>query len=187
MLVVIEGLPGAGKTTALTYLSSVGFTAVPEIIGQEPSEATEEFFMQNDQRKQQLADAAGGMVVMDRNFLSTLCYNFTHDAIFGSTNYGQIADRIGRSIALGELRQPDMYIFLLCTTSTSLARQNKTNASIWSNEMFLKDMNTFYLSYIQQSGRPYVVIDTDECKPSEVLRIIQEEVEKRRISVQEVI
>lgn len=185
MLVVMEGLPGAGKTTSLEYMASSGFTTIPEIVSPEPVNATEEFFMQNDLKKQRLADGAKGVAVMDRNFTSTLCYNFNHDKMFGSSNYKAIADRVERSLTIGELRQPDLYVLLVCAISTSLTRQSKSNSPVWSNDAFLKDVRLFYLSRIGQSGCPYVVINTDTHAPDEVNQIIKSEVRKQQLHIRE--
>jgi thymidylate kinase len=75
-------------------------------------------------------------------------------------------------LATGQLRQPDLYILLSCSTEISIARQNKTNGPVWSNELFLENAHAFYIVYLEQTGRPYLTIDTTMNSADDVMKKI---------------
>lgn len=158
MLLVLEGLPGAGKTSAmLDAKSSFDATLIPEIIGKEPEDATEGFYVQNDIAKYCLVKGSG-MFMMDRNFTSTLAYNYSRTSPPDRYAYAEVDRRIAAALAAKTLWQPDLYLYLRCSPATSFARQKATNAAVWKDYQFLERVQHFYDEYLL--GLPNVsVID----------------------------
>jgi thymidylate kinase len=86
MIIVIEGIPGAGKTTVTSKLEQeLGAVIIPEIIEAKIDYTKlsvieeEEFFLKNDIKKSKLAERAHGkneIIVIDRHYVSTLAYNY---------------------------------------------------------------------------------------------------------------
>jgi thymidylate kinase len=170
MIVVLEGLPGVGKTTTLTNLKRhPNYRVIPEILGPEPIVAAEDFYVRNDTQKYLLAFGAQ-TAVMDRSFVSTLCYNYCSDILRGTRNYGRIARLIDNAIARGELRQPDLYIFLRCSVDECLDRQNTTNDPLWQSRECLVAAQRFYADYFARQDVPVVEIDVSRYPAAEVTR-----------------
>ncbi len=84
MLVVLEGLPGAGKSTVLRKLAELdGVNVIDEVVGKEPSDAGVDFFLNNDISKHKQI-MPGKANVMDRNYTSTLCFFYCIDHQYGT-------------------------------------------------------------------------------------------------------
>lgn len=162
MLAVLEGLPGAGKSTALDFLGqSLDANVIEEIIGVEPVHADELFFVQNDIRKYDriIYDRVN---LMDRNFISTLCCNECFDRENGTTQYPRVSALLHEAQTNGLLWQPDAYIFLDCSVATSRLRQKRSNAPIWADTSFLRRARDFYHEYFEQSEVTVITIDTEK-------------------------
>ncbi|MBC7943615.1 hypothetical protein H7X68_03910 [Candidatus Saccharibacteria bacterium] len=160
MLVVLEGLPGTGKTTAIHRLAENGYNIINEIIGSEPVGVDEEFFIRNDINKYNLIDS-NRINIMDRNFVSTLCYNYCSDKQNGTNNYNRISKKIENALGQGLLSHPDVYILLSCSVEVSKLRQNESNDTMWSKVEFLQLVDEFYTKYFDQIGRRVVKINTE--------------------------
>lgn len=124
---VLEGLPGAGKSLLLEVCRQAGYQVVPEIVLPEigdlvgPDEAV---FLKNDLVKLQQARGVGGVVVIDRGFLSTLAHNYAYQMMTG--------DRGGYDLAMSKFSEakqvglmPDCYIWLDLDIASSLARKDR--------------------------------------------------------------
>lgn len=170
MLVVLEGLPGAGKTTVLRHLNAAGIATINELVLPEPAVADENFFLENDRRKYDVV--TGDNTVMDRNFISTLCFNTAHDSVFHTNRRTAINQSIIDMQTAGVVWQPDLYVWLRCSVSTSLERQSKTNDPIWSNAAFLQAVDDQYRGYFAGHSIASIVINTDELSCNDVAQRI---------------
>lgn len=121
MIVVVEGLPGSGKTAIcndVVLMMSNGHL-VPEIMAKYIKDTnynqgwkTEKFYMQNDESKCSLARArsfSGFDVVMDRNYVATLAYNYA----VTKTKIANTFTGVWQWFSQGrKLVRPDKYIYI---------------------------------------------------------------------------
>lgn len=168
MIVVFEGLPGSGKSTALRAMSSlVDVTLIDEILDTEPKNADEDFFIANDIAKYQAIEQQRTCVI-DRNFVSTLCFNHCFDEQFGTNNFDRVAQKIHDAKNQGLLFEPDLYVYFQCTPQTSRRRQNASNASIWQDTAFLCRAEAFYKNHFANIDCPVKNINTETMSAEEV-------------------
>src|SRR5688572_26183689 len=104
MKIVLEGLPGAGKSTLTKILEQkllayivpeLTFDDYKEDTPDNQSETSEDIYLRNDEEKCKDADEKNKkekLVIMDRNYISTLAYNFA------LTKYG-ISDSYKRVVS----------------------------------------------------------------------------------------
>jgi len=183
MLIVFEGLPGAGKTTTISALKSLfPCSVIPEVIEPEPINADESFFIQNDINKYQLAEQYG-RCIMDRNFASTLCFNFSHDAAYGTNLYPAVSRKIHEMLEQNIVHQPDMYVYFTCSKSTSLRRQNASNNANWQDSKFLESTALFYEHFFTKQRVPTITINTDMHSVEETKIIIARSVNAQAAGV----
>lgn len=76
---LIEGLPGVGKTSLLSALSSK-YQVIPEVLdtdqlSEKHNKAEQDFFLVNDERKLRMGEQAIGTCFIDRSPLSTVFFN----------------------------------------------------------------------------------------------------------------
>lgn len=135
MIVVFEGLPGTGKTTAaFTLAAKLKVVCVPEIVipllqSDErfdiEEEEREKLYLRNDEEKCRLAKKADdGLVIMDRNYLSTLAYNYSRLAVEKNPFYNKVLAWYRGTLGK-KLCRPDFYIFLEGDLTHSFDRKNR--------------------------------------------------------------
>ncbi len=153
MICVIEGLPGAGKTELAKHLSNYfDGVYITEIIKEKPRQATNVFYRENDALKyKQAFENNRKLVFMDRNYLSTLAYNYSFDYLYGTNYYRQVQRCLSRLKKLNLISEPDLYIFLDISISVSLQRQkNADRKQEWKNKDFLLTLKKFYKEKLQR-------------------------------------
>ena len=174
MLTVVEGLPGAGKSTVISKLNSEpNVNVIREVIDPEPNDAGLEFFLENDRKKYGEIDPNSANF-MDRNFASTLCYSYCSDRLFGTDNHSRVRDAVEEGLEDGTLWHPDMYVQLTCQVATSMRRQKQTNRGHWIDERFVRETEDFYGAYFEQQATPMIAIDTDRLGVNGVAQQIKE-------------
>lgn len=152
MIIVLEGLPGSGKTTLSKRLSNFyDGTHVPEIVRPKTRLCNNEFYFHNDILKYQIANKNNHILsFMDRNFLSTLAFNYSDDRISKTSNYKSVVNWLKLQKEQVILYEPDIYLYLDLSVEQSLDRQNKDNQdTMWTNRNFLIYLRKFYIKYLK--------------------------------------
>ncbi len=157
-LIVLEGLPGSGKTSHLKYLSRRSDKVIHEIQLKVPKKASEEFFLQNDLEKYRKVPQKG-LIIMDRNYVSTLSYNFSKLLDLDFTFFKVLGWYLS-SKNQGLMWQPSFYIYIKTPVSRSLKRKKRAAPhEIWSNPAKLKMMRFFYDAFFLLMERRVKRID----------------------------
>ncbi|WP_125775655.1 AAA family ATPase [Antribacter gilvus] len=129
-VVAVEGMPGAGKTTAMTVLADRGHTVLGEYTDDHARSLTLAAHPHHDDEHPHLANwlrkdsqarrlARASCVVMDRNWLTALGW---------AASVGGLPDRAGwaySQLIAGRLILPERWIILDCTVETSLTRRRE--------------------------------------------------------------
>ena len=157
-LIVLEGLPGSGKTRHIEFLSKHSYKIIKEIALKPPKALGEAFFLKNDIEKYKLVPPKG-IIVMDRNYASTLAYNFSmllnsDFAFFDVLRWYLSAKKYGK------IWQPYSYIYIKTPIKESLKRKKRKIAHpAWSDPAKLRMMTLFYWFFFTFVERRVNVID----------------------------
>lgn len=163
-VIVIEGLPGTGKTTLANKFADKGVRVIPEMFLKmdENSYRDELFFFQNDIAKVMEGRRIGGIVLVERTYPSTLAHNYSRLIIDNKPEYFNILKAFSEN-KLREKIVPDLYIYINIDVKTSLLRKNRpvTQNDIWTQEKYLNYIKDFYENYFQvmEPNIPLFVID----------------------------
>lgn len=169
--VVLEGFPGAGKTTMLNRLSlEYNIAAVPQIIDL-PIERLfgEEYYTRSEVEKHQMALRYNGISILDRNHTSLLAYAYAYDKRYGGNTFPRLSEKILEIKRQGLLSEPDLYIFLKASKRNSLARKGRNIRGIvkeqymWNDAKFLTCLEEFY--FLHYRNRDNVVF-VDASRPT---------------------
>jgi predicted ATPase len=134
-LIVLEGMPGAGKTTAACALAALGHVIVGEYtddasstlaINDHPGVSDDGAHQRNWLRKAAQCSARldrNPVVYADRDWLSSLSYAFSTASADGGALFSQRAAWAARHVADGTLLLPGTYVIFDLSPSASLARR----------------------------------------------------------------
>lgn len=130
--VVLEGMPGAGKTTTLCSLAAMGHAVVGEYITasgatlpfpQHPDVDDDDAHLANLLRKnQQVQSSSADLVFVDRDWLSALGYCVSLGIDHMLT---QRANWVAANLARGALTVADLYVIFDMDITTSLERRSE--------------------------------------------------------------
>jgi thymidylate kinase len=165
MLIILEGLPGTGKTTLARKLAKrFRGILIPQIILSShniyqkfPPMEKEKFFIRNDLEKYKKASQGlkkKKWVIMDRGIFSTLAYNYAFTCLEGINTYKMVRDWYEKNKKIFIL--PQIIIFLEIPLITSLKRKNRLTLKmerkklLWVNHYFLKEMKAFYHKFLKR-------------------------------------
>ena len=187
--IIITGNAGSGKTTLSKRLSNFyDGTYIPEIVRPKTKSYNNEFYLQNDILKYQVVNKSDRILsFMDRNFFSTLAFNYSDDHISNTNNYGSVVDWLKLQKKQGKVCEPDIYLYLDLNVKQSLDRQNKSNEeTMWMNRDFLIHLRQFYINNLKKISKDnktsvYTLNATNSFKDllDNVKYIIQKEIRDR--------
>lgn len=180
---VLEGLPGAGKTTLAAKLSrALGGPVVPEWVGLEDRDwarwpLTLPFYFANDELKEAVARfVAAPWVILDRHYASTLAFAYALDG------EGQESPRADESWAgnlawflearsAGRLSPPDVVVWLDIDPALSLARQPRARAfdPVWGEAERLSAMRRGYAHIFERYETGIRIVKVDTSRPEEAV------------------
>ena len=184
MHIVLEGLPGSGKTTLATRLAATSaYTKIDEMLVPIQTGGDEFRYVDHDIKKHAMARQYRDSV-MDRSHISTLAFNYANDRINALDNYPRIAERINEKLSDGELYDPDLVVYLTIPVELSLSRQNKTNESFWKNPLMLQLTDEYSRAYLDGTYTGSVAyVDTsrsDDDVYQEVLSLLEKHARETR-------
>lgn len=141
ILVVLEGLPGSGKTSVGRLMSSYGWKFYPEVattlaekglpVGDAGTTETDlQIFKEEIRRVREIgADLAKGFdVVLDGYFPTDLSFAYSRSQQGKSSCYVSLLEKYLQATRRGLLLKPDLYIYLDINTDVSVSRQQERHA-----------------------------------------------------------
>lgn len=185
-LYVLEGLPGAGKTSTVELLSSAddSLEAIPQILPEEPTfdqDMSQDFFMRSDQLKTQRFVGSGSSVCLsDRYYASTLAFSWAYDKMHGTKTHSKALKWYKLARKQGKLVSPYAVFYINVPVDVSLVRKgrvaSKRTEDLWLNTDFLKYFGKYY-DYFYRKVEPQTrLIKISGLK---ALEDIQAEIKKR--------
>ncbi|MFC1403173.1 MULTISPECIES: AAA family ATPase [Streptacidiphilus] len=150
LVTVVEGMPGAGKTTVLSALARAGRTVLPEYTtpagdlldhDRHPRHDDEDSHLANWLRKADHLRGRSGPVWVDRDWLTALAWAAS------TSGLTERADWAYRHLTTGRLIPPHRWIILDLPPHISLQRraQRLHPGHPWSDPAVLERLRTFYL------------------------------------------
>ncbi|MBT6689857.1 AAA family ATPase [archaeon] len=152
VLIIFEGLPGAGKTTLIHQLSKeLSLPTIEEVLDQNsgsllPGDTrgfSENFFFNSDRLKYSNAKRVGEKIVLiDRGVFSTWAYN-------SCLNNKDILEKAknNANLILKKYNYDCIYVYIKIDTKTSLVRKKKKindSFDMWSFKKNLEKTKEFY-------------------------------------------
>lgn len=161
-IVILDGVPGGGKTTLTEHFKNEGIYIVPELVDHSLANKEDNFdyYIISDFIKMSIASLErfrGKNVVMDRGPISTLAFTFAHDEIYGTKRYEELLKifkyEFSRNIDNKYISNFLYYIDL----ETSLKRKNRSltdnRADSWFYKPFLEVFFDYYKDIDTHSGK----------------------------------
>ncbi len=172
MIIVVEGLPGCGKTTLINMLKKlkkrlniISETKEPASLLNKSFLEKQKFFLQNDFKKMENAPK-GAINLFDRGYLSTLAFTYSWLKFFNKTkeDYNVIFNLYKRFSL-----KPSMYIMIDCSVKRSIKNQILRDSSLhpfWGNKIFIKNIKHYYEYFFNNIEKdvPIVRIDSVDVK-----------------------
>jgi thymidylate kinase len=157
VIVALEGLPGAGKTSTISTLTGMlSLPHVPEMLVTPDIEAgfTATDYSEHDRRKIALASRLGtaGICLMDRSPLSNEAFRYASEG--GTPPTLAIDDNTGLSI-------PDHYLYLRISPRTSMQRRLQ-HSNRWNGFQFATRLVEFYDHFRDQTPDKVSTVDAEQ-------------------------
>lgn len=167
MIIAIDGLPGAGKTTIIEYICRKypQFRAVDQVIDNDIKVKNQYYYLMSDKLKYANAEklsSEGFHVLLDRSHVSTLFFNFTRDKLYGFKSYRNIRKHIKRNIS-DKYIFPDRYLYIRVSVEVGLKRKKRifgeNRRYLWNNRKFLNEMEANMVQYLSKNKNKIYFID----------------------------
>lgn len=161
-VIVLEGLPGAGKSTILRMLEK-DYHCVSELSNSDQLvDTSESDYMSYDLAKIKSARNSGKLAFVDRGYPSTLAWNHALMVVNGESEYYSLLSRLEVAKREGHV-SPDLYVYLTISPELSLSRKLRkaSQADIWTQKKYLEVTAKYYPAYFYaiEPDVPLVTID----------------------------
>ncbi|MBU1043891.1 MAG: ATP-binding protein [Candidatus Omnitrophica bacterium] len=188
--IVLEGLPGCGKTSLINLLSSnKEISIVPEILdrGEIWANAKEaedqDFFWLNDVNKMKIAKANDKPTIIDRGYASTLAYNYAKAKVDNTEDYNHILSKYYSDIVENNLKT-DLYIYIEIPINITFKRKKREKElkNPWQDPKYLMEVINFYDIFFSQIEPSTTVLRYSyELAPQVLANKVGYEIKKRYV------
>lgn len=188
--IVLEGLPGCGKTSLINLLSSnKEISIVPEILDRseiwaDAKEAeNQEFFWLNDVNKMKIAKANDKPTIIDRGYASTLAYNYAKAKVDNTEDYNHILSKYYSDIVENNLKT-DLYIYIEIPINITFKRKKREKElkNPWQDPKYLMEVINFYDIFFSQIEPSTTVLRYSyELAPQVLANKVGYEIKKRYV------
>ena len=180
-LMVLEGIPGAGKTTALHRVSKMlGAVMVSqldhttELSGVMYDEAQRWYVVAEIERQEfiRASLATSTKVIQDRNIISTLAFAYASAKRYGESKYFTTTLRMILRETPELLVRPNVLMVLMVDPAVGLLRRRKLSGEpldqVWRDDSFLKYHAEFYTELACLLPADVVItLDTTDLTPED--------------------
>lgn len=175
--IVVEGIPGTGKTTIAAMLSErLGLilhaedVIAPDVFSlwRATQGDDERIFFIQWELKARVARLVNREAVWDRNHLSALAYNYAKASLAGDSRVFDATMRWYKNrIAQGRLSEPSRYLILDVPAEVSVQRKAQTiKDCAWASERGLELSRAFYAGM-----ENFLAVPLDRAPSPEVIRV----------------
>lgn len=158
--VILEGLPGGGKTTLLKRLESVDIYTINQILPhpKDDDQLTLKYIQTSDSLKTEaFFRAKSRYIIADRYYVSTLAYHWSYDKVFHTKTYNSVYKWYQESLKKGSLVKPFITFLIVVPSELSLVRKSRVNDILSQNPWVRNDFLNYvanYYSYFYKSIEP---------------------------------
>lgn len=129
-LLVLEGLPGAGKTTLKNLFGNEpDYEVVDQILPNDPQDdkdLTVDYILNSDELKTSIfGKSQKSNVILDRYYVSTLAYNWSYDQIFKTNTYEKVLKWYKACLKERKLIKPFCTFFIKVPIEYAFMRKNR--------------------------------------------------------------
>lgn len=193
--VLIEGMPGAGKTSVISLIKSIedGFHVQDETYFDEATlpenyVETEVKYLEDSASKSKTI-SANQINLSDRGFISVLAYCYALESVDSSKKglYEILYNRCRDMITEGTLILPDILIVLMIDAQISKRRRDnyKHNEEykMWFKDDFLNAFYKFYneKKFLSLYNGPILTLDTTEKEITQVAEFLIKQINESNI------
>lgn len=183
-MIVLEGLPGAGKTTIKDcFIDNNNVEAVDQILPDNPeddSKLTLAFIKTSEKLKTEKFNSSMKKIVLfDRYYVSTLAYHWAYDAVFKTSTFEEVYRWYLTSLKAREINKPFLILYIKIPTKYAFSRKkrisSKTSNNPWLRADFLEKFVEYYEYFFLNIEPETLVININGDKP---FKKVIEEVKK---------
>lgn len=170
IVVVLEGLPGVGKTTLAKRLATeFKGEYIPEIISTDKFKPNQDkYYIESEIAKAKKAAITNKkFCFLDRNHISMLAYNYGKKVNYKENIYEVLVDRFKK------LSEPDLYVYLRIS-DVSVCNQRKGiegRNPVWVDIKNLEKIKEYYENFFSDKKNK-VVVPVDKLSLEEVYKLI---------------
>jgi|GEM_PF-6518762 len=151
-IVILDGVPGGGKTTITEYFKNEGAHVVPELVEHSLVNKEDNFnyYIISDLIKMSIASLArfrGNNVVMDRGPISTLAFTYAHDKIYGTKRYDELLKIYKHEFSKNTDSKYILNFLFYIDLETSLKRKNRSLTDNRTDSWFYKPFLEVFFDY----------------------------------------
>lgn len=183
MRIVLEGLPGAGKTTHATRLAhALQCPLVPEWATLTEAEWQSHplrapYYLANDEAKEFMGQLfTGPLVIFDRHYTGALAYGYALTTVRGATRtqgecYEVNFEWYQRCRQTNALTQPTAVLVIDIPPTTSIQRQPRASAGdpVWGDVACLEAMRVYYRHFYSHIEPQVHAVWLDGEQPTEII------------------
>lgn len=165
-IIVIEGLPGVGKSSILNYFhNDKTICTIKEIIPFDPgfAKSMDQFFYFNSDelKTRAITSSDYSIYLLDRYYTSTLAFYWAHDKTYKKEEYKKAYKWYAEALKEHKLIKPSLVFLIRITLEASFKQKeripsNDSNVP-WLNKEFVKHFVDYY-NYFYRKIEPHTKI-----------------------------